>query len=89
LFVFAPLVFPDSLPAFFLGMSLDLTVETIFSIPVLVVSGSRIVKVVALLTLTLVPASIRKPVVPFVLESGDLILRFLVILGLGLAVIDG
>jgi len=91
LFVFAQLVFPDSLPAFFLGMILDFTVETIFSIPVYVVSGPRIVMVVALrLTLTLVSVLILKPVVPFVLECGNLILRFLVILGLGLAVIiDG
>jgi hypothetical protein len=34
LFVFARLIFFDSLSAFFLGMILDLAVETVFSVPV-------------------------------------------------------
>jgi len=71
-------------------MILDLIVEAIFPFPVPVVSGPWIVAVVALLlALTLVSASIRKLVVPLVLESGDLVLHFLVILGLRLAVFTG
>ncbi len=76
LFVFAQLIFFDSLWAFeFLGMILYLAVETVFPVPVPVVSGPGIIAVAVLrLTLVLVPTSVRKPVVSLVLEGGDLIL---------------
>jgi hypothetical protein len=45
LFVFARLIFFDSLSAFFLGMILDLAVETVFSVPVPVVSGPGIIAI--------------------------------------------
>jgi len=40
LFVFTWFIFSDSFPALFLGMILDFTVETVFAIPVHVVSGA-------------------------------------------------
>jgi hypothetical protein len=40
LFVFTWFIFLDSFPALFLGMILDFTVETVFAIPVHVVSGA-------------------------------------------------
>ena len=48
LFVFAQFIVFNSLSAFFLGMILDLAVEAVFSVPVSVVSISRIVSVAAL-----------------------------------------
>ncbi len=91
MFVFAGFIFSDSLLAFLLGMILDLAVETVFPISALVISGPGIVAVAVLrLTLVLVPASVRKPVVPLVLEGSNLIFCFLVIFDLGLTVIlDG
>jgi hypothetical protein len=91
LFVFAWLFFSDSFSALFLSMILDFAVETVFPVSVPIVSCSGSVPIAALRwALVLVLALIWESVVPPVLEGGDLVFCFIVILGLRLAVIlDG
>jgi hypothetical protein len=83
LFVFTWLVLSDSFPAFFLCVVLDFTVEALFPISILVISGSGIITIAALWwSLVLGSVLILEPVVSLILKSGDLIFCFLVLLDL-------